>query len=66
MTVSQGSTMGHDGKQSTNHNESMTEARESVLDAPLFRKLEENQVIGLLSVNGRSMDDLFWVVPLYV
>jgi type IV secretory pathway TraG/TraD family ATPase VirD4 len=66
MTVSQGSTTGHDGKQSTNHNESLTEAREAVLDAPLFRQLEENQVIGLLSVNGRSMDDLFWVVPVYV
>ena len=66
MTVSQGSTTGHDGKQSTSHNESMTEAREAVLDAPLFRQLEENQVVGLLSVNGRSMDDLFWVVPVYI
>jgi type IV secretory pathway TraG/TraD family ATPase VirD4 len=65
MTVSQGSTIGHDGKQSTSHNESMTEAREAVLDAPLFRQLEENRVVGLLSVNGRSMDDVFWVVPFY-
>ena len=65
-TVSQGSTTGHDGKQSTNQNESIAEAREAVLDATLFRQLEENQVVGLLSVNGRSMDDLFWVVPVYV
>ena len=66
MTISQGSSIAPNGKQSTNHNESVTEAREAVLDAPLFRQLEENQVIGLLSVNGRSMDDLFWVVPLYI
>lgn len=66
MTVGQGLTVGHDGKESHNSHESMTEVREAVLDAPLFRQLEQNQVIGLLSVNGRSMDDLFWVVPVYV
>ncbi len=46
--------------------QSITEARESVLDAPLFRQLKQDQAIALLSVNGHSMDDLFNLMPVYI
>lgn len=36
------------------------------LDAPLFRQLAQDQVIGLLSVNGRGIDDLFNLMPVYI
>ena len=64
-TVSAGSSTSNSG-QSYSSNESITEARETVLDAPLFRELYPDQAIGLLSINGRSMDDLFNLVPLYI
>lgn len=65
LTIGQSTTESDNGSSfGTSH--SVTEAREAVLDAPLFRQLGQDQVIGLLSVNGHSMDDLFNLMPLYV
>lgn len=46
--------------------ESVTEARESVLDATLFRNLTPNQAVAILSINGRSMDDVLDLFALFV
>lgn len=45
---------------------SVTESREAVLDATLFRQLGQDQAIGLMSIQGRSMDDLLNLMPVYV
>ena len=46
--------------------ESIAEVRESVLDATLFRKLTQNQVVALLSLQGHSMDDVLELFPVFV
>jgi len=46
--------------------QSITESRESVLDATLFRNLSQNQAVALLSLQGRSMDDILKLLPLFV
>ncbi|MCP4278794.1 MAG: TraM recognition domain-containing protein [Alteromonas sp.] len=46
--------------------ESVAESRESVLDATLFRHLTPNQAVTLLSLQGRSMDDVLELLPLFV
>ncbi len=46
--------------------QSMTESRESVLDATLFRNLTPNQGVALLSLQGHSMDDVLECLPLFV
>lgn len=38
--------------------QSITESRESVLDATLFRNLSPNEAVALLSLQGHSMDDV--------
>jgi hypothetical protein len=46
--------------------QSIAEARESVLDAALFRNLSPNQAVALLSLEGRSMDDVVEVLPVFL
>ena len=46
--------------------QSITETRESVLDATLFRNLTPNQAVALLSIHGHSMDDVLELMPLFV
>ncbi len=46
--------------------QSITEVRESVLDATLFRNLAPNQAVALLSLQGRSMDDVLELMPVFV
>jgi len=46
--------------------QSITESRESVLDATLFRNLTPNQGVALLSLQGHSMDDVLELLPLFV
>ena len=70
-TISQtkGSTTGGWKQPGTTHrsdSQSITETRESVLDATLFRNLTQNQVVALLSINGQSMDDVLELIPLFV
>lgn len=53
---------------STHHSstQSITESRESVLDATLFRNLTPNQAVALLSLQGHSMDDVLELLPVFV
>ena len=44
----------------------ISEARERVVDAQLFRELKPNQAVAILSVNGHSMDDVLTLSPIYV
>lgn len=46
--------------------DSITEAREAVLDAALFRNLKVNQAVALLSLKGESMDDVLELMPVYL
>jgi hypothetical protein len=46
--------------------QSITESRESVLDATLFRHLSPDQAVALLSLNGHSMDDVLELVPVFL
>jgi len=53
---------------STHHSttQSITEVRESVLDATLFRNLSPDQAVALLSIQGHSMDDVLELLPVFV
>ncbi len=65
VTYGQNSSSGpHGGSEGSS--QSVTESREAVLDATLFRQLGSDQVIELLSVNGHGMDDLFNLMPIYI
>lgn len=46
--------------------QSITESRESVLDATLFRNLTPNQAVALLSLYGHSMDDVLECLPVFL
>ena len=46
--------------------QSIAEVRESVLDATLFRNLTRNQAVALLSLQGRSMDDVLELLPVFI
>jgi len=46
--------------------QSITETRESVLDATLFRKLSPDEAVALLSIHGHSMDDVIELLPLFL
>lgn len=45
--------------------QNIAETRETILDPQLFRQLSQGQMIGMLSVNGHSMDDLFNLFPVF-
>jgi len=71
MTVSQttgSSSRGWSGPvtSTSSSTQSIVEARESVLDATLFRNLTSNQAVVLLSLQGRSMDDVLELLPVFI
>lgn len=51
---------------SLSNTQSITETRESVLDAVLFRHLSPDQAVALLSLNGHSMDDVLELLPVFL
>lgn len=46
--------------------QSISESRESVLDATLFRHLSPDQAVALLSIKGHSMDDVLELLPTFI
>lgn len=54
------------GGDSSSSTENTTLVEKSVLSPQLFRQLQPDQAIALLSVNGYSMDDVIWMVPVFV
>jgi type IV secretory pathway TraG/TraD family ATPase VirD4 len=44
----------------------ITESREGVVDAQLFRELKPNNAVAILSLSGHSMDDVLNLMPVYV
>lgn len=44
----------------------ITESREGVVDAQLFRELHPGQAVGILSLSGHSMDDIVNLKPVYL
>lgn len=46
--------------------QSITETRESVLEAVLFRHLSPDQAVALLSLNGHSMDDVLELLSVFL
>lgn len=43
-----------------------TFVEKSVLSPQLFRKLQPGQAVALLSIEGHSMDDVIWMMPVFV
>ena len=56
------------GKSSKNSSsaQGISEHRESVVDAALFRSLSPNQAVALLSIHGYSMDDILELMPVFI
>lgn len=52
--------------ESNSHSTNITYVDKPVLDAQLFRSLNPSQALALLSINGRSMDDVLILQPVYV
>ena len=48
------------------HSKTITESREGVVDAQLFRELNPGQAVAILSLAGHSMDDIVTLKPIYV
>jgi hypothetical protein len=44
----------------------ISESREGVVDAQLFRGLNRNQAVAILSLSGHSMDDVLTLTPVYL
>jgi hypothetical protein len=44
----------------------ISESREGVVDAQLFRELRPNNAIAILSLSGHSMDDVLSLMPVYI
>ncbi|RDI37984.1 hypothetical protein AQULUS_24930 (plasmid) [Aquicella lusitana] len=49
-----------------NHTKTITESREGVIDAQLFRELHPGQAVTILSLSGHSMDDIVNLKPVYL
>lgn len=47
-------------------NKTITESREGVVDAQLFRELTPGEAVAILSLAGYSMDDIVMLKPVYV
>jgi type IV secretory pathway TraG/TraD family ATPase VirD4 len=58
----------HSGRSgsSSSESENVTLTEKSVLSPQLFRKLQPDQMVALLSIAGNSMDDVVQVMPIYV
>jgi type IV secretory pathway TraG/TraD family ATPase VirD4 len=48
------------------YSNTISDAREGVVDAQLFRELDPNQAVAILSLAGQSMDDVLTLMPVYV
>ena len=62
-------TRGYDNAGSDNthcSSNTISDAREGVVDAQLFRELLPGQAVAILSLNGHSMDDVLTLCPIYV
>jgi hypothetical protein len=44
----------------------ITESREGVIDAQLFRELNPGQAVSILTLSGHSMDDVVTLKPIYL
>jgi hypothetical protein len=44
----------------------ISDAREGVVDAQLFRELNPAQAVAILSLAGQSMDDVLTLLPIYI
>lgn len=51
---------------SRTESESKSVAERQVVNPQLFRQLEQNQAVALLSIGGRAMDDVITCVPVFV
>jgi type IV secretory pathway TraG/TraD family ATPase VirD4 len=51
---------------SSSSTQSVNYVEKTVLNPQLFRQLEPNQAIALLSIKGVSMDDVLWVMPVFI
>jgi type IV secretory pathway TraG/TraD family ATPase VirD4 len=54
------------GSKSTSNTSSTSVVDKAVIDAQLFRNLDPEQALALLSINGRSMDDIARTIAVYV
>ena len=52
-------------KTSSYNNETISEVRDSVLEAQIFRSLPAEHAISLLSINNKSRDDAIKLFPIY-
>ena len=47
------------------YSNTISDAREGVVDAQLFRELSPAQAVAILSIAGQSMDDVLTLLPIY-
>lgn len=55
-----------DSRSNEHATKTITESREGVVDAQLFRELNPGQAVTILSLSGHSMDDIVTLKPVYV
>lgn len=55
-----------DSQGNGNSSRTITESREGVIDAQLFRELHPGQAVTILSLSGHSMDDIVNLKPVYL
>lgn len=48
------------------YSKTISDAREDVVDAQLFRELSPAQAVAILSLAGQSMDDVLALMPIYI
>jgi len=69
ITITDSYDGGHDSNienRNSGISKSIVDARESVVDAPLFRELIPKNVVAVLSLDGHSMDDVVSLMPVYL
>ena len=54
------------GSESNSNTESISYTEKTVLDAQLFRSLQPDQALALLSIDGKSMDDVINTFAIYI
>jgi len=55
-----------DSKSHEHRTKTITESREGVVDAQLFRELHPGQAVTMLTLSGHSMDDIVTLKPVYL
>jgi type IV secretory pathway TraG/TraD family ATPase VirD4 len=53
------------GGPNSHYSNTISDAREGVVDAQLFRELKPAQAVSILSLAGQSMDDVLMLLPVY-